>query len=127
MSEYNQQQENGMKQPWAFGSDEDDDMFRGASSREEAIQEGEVLAKDLEQDYFYIAETCEPEWPKVSADTILDQLDDQAIECWRDSVTKEQEAELQAGINAVVDQFLKKNELVTWFSIKNLERIELSK
>jgi hypothetical protein len=85
------------------------------------------LAKNFEQDYFYIAETSDPDWPQLSTEAIFEELDNHAIECWRDSVTKEEEEGLATKINAVVDEFLKKHELVTWFSIKNPERVELGK
>lgn len=119
---------------WCFGIEEDDEGFRGAETREEALIEGAIHAQDCGCDYFHIAPAIRPKLEDlvdINGEDILEQIEERNFEDmpedwrWLDQCKAEHVRELEAMLKGVVINWIEANGYgPNWFSVGETERIE---
>ncbi len=123
---------------WAFGLEEDDDSFRGCTSRDEAIIEGRIHAEDHDQKYFYIARAVSPDVTTLVSNAIdpdwiieriiesnLEEMPEGHEEKWFAIPTSAQLTDLEIQVSAVVERWIKKFHPPTWFNLAEHQRVEI--
>lgn len=118
---------------WAYGLEEDDDAFRAAETREEAVEKGRAHAKDFEQNYFYIARQELPHLPSIASHgfdivgtlhALNEQAPDTGDEWIPEDFPKEQLDELDDTVAEAIAAWLAKYYPPTWFDLGDTERVE---
>lgn len=124
---------------WAYGLAEDDDQFRGAKTKDEALALGKAIAEELEQDFFYIAESKEVSFDDVVENTwnghdIVEHL----VECnfdhmpeghedkWLVDLKQEQLSDLEQRVRKAIKEGLEAHDLrPTWWELDTPRRVDI--
>ena len=115
-------------------SDEQEAWTHGIyKTKEEAIKEGIKEAKEFKSKQIYIGEAVQDTIPVIDVDTVIENIQDDMYDAYGefadgylDNVKSEQAIDLEKKLNAVLQEWLKNNNLEpNFYHIIEVEKLEV--